>query len=242
MAEKRRRDQGEMAHRKTFQFALRAAAPNSGSLPFSATGSAADPVASRQKPAPPPLAAFGYVLVGVLLFGFVAAVLWAMGRPLVCDCRDVLAWQGGRLGGENSQHLSDWYSALHIVFGMLFFALMWRTSRHWPTGWLFVAAVVAGAGWEIVENTPFIIARYGQGPAGAGYLGDSIPNALSDMCFVLIGFGLASRLPARWTLGLGLAAEIATSLAIRDSLAIGTIMLLHPVDAIAAWQAGAFPS
>ncbi len=166
-----------------------------------------------------------------------ALILWLMGRPALCDCQALKIWHGSVAGAENSQHLSDWYSGLHLVAGMLFFGVMWLTSRHWPKGPLIIAAVVAAAGWELVENTPFMIERFGQSAVGALYNGDSVPNALSDVVFMLVGFATAMLIPGTWTAAAVLAVEIGLALAVRDSLVIGAIILIDPAGAIAAWQA-----
>ena len=60
-----------------------------------------------------------------------------------------------------SQHLTDWYSYSHVLHGIIFYWLLSVVAK----GRLSVAArlVIAmgiEAGWEIFENTPFIINRY----------------------------------------------------------------------------------
>lgn len=177
------------------------------------------------------------LLIGLATAAAAALILWLMGRPALCDCRAVKIWHGSVTGVGNSQHLLDWYSGMHVVAGMLFFGVMWLTSRHWPKGPLIIAAVVAGAGWELVENTPFMIERYGQSAAGAFYNGDSVPNALSDVVFTLVGFAAAMLIPGSWTAAAALAVEVGLALAVRDSLVIGAIILIDPAGAIAAWQA-----
>ena len=157
--------------------------------------------------------------------------LWLLGRPLVCSCDGLRLWNPDATGAYNSQHLVDWYSGLHVIFGMLCFALMWTTSRHWPIGWLFVVAVVASSAWEIAENTPFVIALFGHSPTGALYRGDSLPNSLSDMLFMLAGFWTALRLPALATTGLAIGIETVVALSIHDSLIIGLFQLAAQIDA-----------
>jgi hypothetical protein len=192
--------------------------------------------ARRRKRTPSALPLAGYALLALGLFALTALALAAMGRAPICECGIVRLWQGEARGVENSQQIADWYSLLHVVYGMLIGGLMWLTSRHWPKGWLFLVAVASAAVWEIVENTPFMIARFGQGGLGPAYAGDSILNALSDMLFMLAGFWLALRLPFRLSVALALALELGVGLAIRDSLMLNAIMLLHPVEAIRTWQ------
>jgi len=194
---------------------------------------------ARRRPAPPPLPLSAYLAIAVALFAFTALILSVLGRPLTCNCGEFRLWGGGPQGGDNSQHLTDWYSALHVVYGIVVFGVMWLTSRHWPWGWLVLVAIFAGAGWEIVENTQFMIARYGQGGPGAVYAGDSVPNALGDMLFVVGGFSLAGSLPGRWAAALAVGIEVATALAIRDSLVLGAITLLAPIASVTDWQTAA---
>jgi hypothetical protein len=240
MTEKGWGDQSEMRHGSASAFLSPADQPKKWSAAASRHGfGRPDPA----KPAPPALARPDYLLIAAALFALTAIALWLLGRPVICPCGTVRLWSGAVAGAENSQHLADWYSALHVVFGMLIFLVMWRTSRHWPTGWLLIVAIASASLWEIAENTPWTIARFGQGGAGALYGGDSIVNAMGDMLFMLGGFVLAMTLPARWSVALALAIELGVALAIRDSLALGALMLLHPFHAIAQWQlSAAFPA
>ena len=188
----------------------------------------------RNRP-PPPVSAGAYCLVGVLLFGATALALAALGRPLAGNAFSL--WEGNVRGPGNSQHLSDWYSASHVIAGMLFCGVAWLRMRHWPAGWLYLMAIVAGAGWELVENTPFMIARYGQLKNGFAYGGDSIVNALGDVGFTLLGFWLARSMRPRASIATGTALELAAALVIRDNLTLNLIMFAHPIEAIRTWQA-----
>ena len=55
---------------------------------------------------------------------------------------------------------------------------------------------------------------------------------------MMLGFWLASRLPVWLTVALAVGTEVVTTLLIRDGLTLNVIMLLWPVEAIRAWQAG----
>jgi hypothetical protein len=192
-------------------------------------------VATTRAAAPPAVPA---ILIGIALAGMVAT-LHAMGRVFICTCGEVRLWAGGVQTPDNSQQLADWYSFSHIIHGMIFFALLVLVARRLPTGWRLTIAVLIECGWELLENSPLIIDRYREATIAIGYTGDSILNSLSDVAMMGLGFLLAARLPWRWTLGLALAMELFTLAVIRDNLALNVLMLLWPVDAIVAWQAGA---
>ena len=61
---------------------------------------------------------------------------------------------------------------------------------------------------------------------------------VADIAAMIIGFFLASRLPVWATVALAVAFEATTIWLIRDGLALNVLMLLWPLDSVAAWQAG----
>lgn len=191
-----------------------------------------------RKRTPPAAQPWIYAVLIVALFAAKALVLWALDRPFLCPCGFARVWHAGISGPENSQHLADWYSPSHLIFGMLFYWLMWKTSRHWPRGWLYVAATVASVGWEVAENLPFMIERFGDTGLGQPYAGDSILNSVGDTVFTLAGFALAMRLPVAATIVLAAALEVAAGLVARDSFLLTLVTFIHPLDAIQRWQAG----
>jgi hypothetical protein len=179
-----------------------------------------------------------YLLALLAVAAVQALALYALGRVPICTCGYVKVWHGVVLSAENSQHIADWYSFSHIIHGFALYGLLWIAARKWPVGLRFVAAVVIEAAWETVENTSFVIDRYRAITISLDYYGDSIINSVSDTLFCAAGFALASRLPVVATVGLALVMEIGVAYCIRDNLTLNIFMLIYPLAAIKAWQAG----
>ena len=165
-----------------------------------------------------------------------------MGRPWICECGTVKIWHGAVVSSENSQHIADWYTFSHITHGFLFYWLAWCLSRFIrplrPVPARLVLSVLVEAGWEILENTDFIIERYREATIALDYYGDSILNSSFDVIFMSLGFLVAARLPWLATLLIALSFEIFTAIMIRDNLSLNILMLLWPVEAVKTWQGG----
>jgi hypothetical protein len=145
-------------------------------------------------------------------------------------------WDGDIWSSENSQRLADPYSFSHIVHGILFYAALCLLARKLPVRQRLLIALVFEAGWEMLENSPFIINRYREATISLGYVGDSVLNSLSDILMMTIGFLFAFRVPWRVSVAAVIIMEIGCALWVRDNLTLNIIMLIHPFDAIKHWQ------
>ena len=167
--------------------------------------------------------------------------LWMGRSPLGPDGRFGL-WEGNIWSSENSQRLADPYSFSHIVHGILFYAALWLVARKLPVRHRLLIALALEAGWEMLENSPFIINRYREATISLGYVGDSVLNSLSDILMMTMGFLFAFRVPARVSVAALILMEVGCALWVRDNLTLNIIMLIHPVDAIKQWQMAGAPA
>jgi Protein of unknown function (DUF2585) len=160
------------------------------------------------------------VSLGVIVLA--AAILFAMGRLPICKCGYVRFW-----GPADSQHLFDSYTFTHVLHGPVFYLLIWLIDRGRLTvAKRLVIAVFFEAGWEIVENTQFIINRYQGGGNASDYTGDTIVNSIGDMAAMIVGFLITSSLPVWVTAILFVSAEVALYIVIQDSLTLNFIGLI----------------
>jgi hypothetical protein len=193
-----------------------------------------------------PFAALGFrardlVLLAVLLAA-TAAVLAAMGRPWWCRAGDYAVWSGDVWSRHNSQHLVDPYTITHVLHGIALYGLLWALlrGRVGPRGRAALAIAVETA-WEIIENTDAMIERYRTATISLDYYGDSVANSLGDIIGFVFGYLGAGVMPV-WLSLLGfVAVDGLLVLWIRDSLLLNVLMLVHPIEAVKAWQMSGMP-
>lgn len=171
------------------------------------------------------------------------ATLRSFGRPWWCACGSFVPWSADINGSHNSQHFIDPYSASHFEHGLFFFLFLLLFPKL-SLAWRTVAAATLECGWEILENSSFIIERYRAATVSSDYYGDAVLNSLSDVLFATAGFVVSWWIVRRTRLGwpawvaLVAVCELGMIFTVRDSLAINVVMLIHPIDAIRQWQMG----
>jgi uncharacterized protein DUF2585 len=177
-------------------------------------------------------------LISLAIIGATAAILYASGRAPICKCGFVKLWWWGPKGtAEESQHFLDIYSTSHVLHGLIFYFLLQLISRGHLSVWArLVLAVLLESGWELFENSGFIIQRYQA--ADVVYNGDSIINSVGDIVSMAVGFLIAARVPAWVSILLLIGTELGDLALIRDNLTLNILNLIHPVEWITKWQEG----
>jgi hypothetical protein len=179
----------------------------------------------------------GPVAATLMILVAAAAALHLQGRHWMCTCGRLYLWTSDAWGPDNSQHLLDPYSLTHVLHGVV---LWWALAL--PAGrlagvWRGLIALGLEAGWEVFENSAFVIDRY-RDAAALGYTGDTVVNSLGDMVCCVAGVAVARQVGWRWSAALLVGVEAALLLWIRDSLVLNVTMLVYPIEAVKAWQLG----
>jgi hypothetical protein len=168
-----------------------------------------------------------------LILRFDGRIWWCKSGDAAIYIND--AWNSS----HTSQHLLDPYTFTHILHGVLAFWLAGLILKNvWPY-WQLVIAAAVEAGWEILENSDFIIDKYRENTASLDYFGDSIANSIGDLAACMFGFWVAAKLGMWRSLIFFFAVELILLFWIRDSLLLNIVMLIVPIDWIKSWQAGA---
>ncbi len=176
------------------------------------------------------------LLAGFILISLTAVIEYKMGRLILGPDGKFGWWDGNIWSSENSQRVFDVYSFSHFIHGILFYAFLWLIARKIPVRFRFLLAILLEAGWEILENSPFIINRYREVTIALGYVGDSILNSCSDILVMALGFLFAYRTRPILSILTIVTLEILCLLWVRDNLTLNIVMLIYPSEAIKAWQ------
>jgi hypothetical protein len=179
-----------------------------------------------------------YLLATAFVLTITALTEYSFGRTILCKCGYLKLWEGQTMSSDNSQHLIDWYTFSHIIHGFGFFYLS-KLFKKLTIFQVFILALLIESGWEIIENSSFIIDRYRAGTISLNYYGDSIINSLIDILAMTLGFYLARKLPLWIILSLTLITEMTAGYVIRDNLMLNILMLIYPLEVIKNWQMSA---
>lgn len=177
------------------------------------------------------------MLVVILLISATAFLLRIQGRIWWCSSGDFAiyineAWNSS----HTSQHLFDPYSFTHVLHGVAFFWAINLLFRKLAIGWKFTLAIAIECGWEIFENSQFIIEKYRENTASLAYFGDSIANSIGDLIACGVGFWIATKLGTWKSVVFFVLVEVVLIFWIRDSLLLNILMLISPIEAIKTWQ------
>ena len=101
-----------------------------------------------------------------------------------------------------------------------------------------MVAILVECGWEVVENTSWIINKYRESTLSLEYYGDSIVNSVADIGACALGYTVAATLPVMASVVGFVSIECVMLMLIRDSFLLNVIMLVYPLEAIKQWQLG----
>lgn len=176
--------------------------------------------------------------IAFAVFGafLIAGTLSLWGQPTICTCGEIKLWVGSIFDGGNSQHIADWYTLSHILHGVLIAILGRWFAPRLSFAALFFIACLTGIAWEIVEHTEWVLGAFRSTTINQGYTGDSVLNAVADYIWMILGFLTAYALRTVSVIGLVAALELSAAFIARDSLALSTLMLVYPIDAVDSWQ------
>ena len=169
------------------------------------------------------------VLLCLAANALAALSLWLFGRPLVPVQEPLRLWSSSFELVANSQHLSDPYSFMHVLFGAGLYVFVDGLKPGWPARSKLVVVVLGSVVWEIVENTPPVVRLFNETSQPGAYAGYSIVNSMSDTACVTLGFFIARLLGWRATLLAAVMVEIALVVSIHDGLVLGTLRVLGAV-------------
>ena len=177
------------------------------------------------------------IVISLLIIAAVGIFHYSLGRPLMCKCGYVqLFWMGPKGAPEESQHIVDLYTTSHVLHGLIFYFLIWLVFRgRVSLGFGLIIATLIEGTWEVVENSRWLIERYGDAGA-AEYAGDSIINSMADVVAMASGFLFAAAAPVWLSVVLLVGTELWMLWMIRDNLTLNIINLIRPNEKLIQWQ------
>src|SRR5262245_9897748 len=107
-----------------------------------------------------PLSTRTTLLVGAAMIAAYAAVLHLSGQP--GWCRYGFAIWADACEHCTSQQVFDPYSFSHVLHGVVLFWLLWPIADRISLQWRAIVALGIEIGWELLENSPWVIERYRQ--------------------------------------------------------------------------------
>lgn len=168
-------------------------------------------------------------------------LLWVMRQPWICACDSIHLWVSDIFSSQMSQHLFDWYSFSHVIHGFLFFMILRLMFPRLSWGYRLLCALAIEIGWEVAENTPYVINAYREQALAQGYVGDSIINSVMDTLSMVAGFIMASRLSVWLIVVVAIVFELFVAFYIHDNLSLNILNFIYPLDSVTAWQAQMMP-
>jgi Protein of unknown function (DUF2585) len=181
-----------------------------------------------------PLATRRTLVAALVLSLLFIALLFLEGRPAWCK-NGLGLWAAVRTPCS-SQHLVDPYTLTHVLHGIIFYWLLRPLAPKLALHWRVLAALALEIGWEVLENSPWVIQRYRQDTAALGYTGDSVVNALADVAAAVLGIAFARRFSWKASVALFIVFELWVLYLARDNLTLNVFMLFFPIDAVKQWQ------
>lgn len=171
-----------------------------------------------------------------LMAATAAVVNLRRGQPAWCACNTLRPGTIPVTDQHTSQHWLDPYALSHMLHGVLTYGAAALLPARVGLASRALATCAAAVGWELFENSPYVIERYRKTTIAQGYEGDSVANSMADVAVCMAGFLIASSVPVSASVALFLGVEIGMAATVRDNLTLSTIMLIHPVKAIRDWQ------
>lgn len=183
-----------------------------------------------------------YHIFTVVLFVLLAqaSILLWLDHAWICSC-GVKIWDGSVRGPQNSQHIFDWYSVLHGMYGVVLYFAAWflHNKFGWKMSKMILGVLLISFAWEIFENTHYVISHYQVSEISPDYYGDSVINSISDTLSLLAGFSLAFFAPVWASVILFVIMLFLTTFILRDNIFINTFLFFFPNSSLLKWQGAA---